>query len=155
MDSTLLWLIKLMLFYCCERDNLLCVSSRVCKRIISLQFSSSQWCCQLFWVYFRLQKVWFYPKRMRGGVSAQTCTALQQNGKADFTLKKMNDLTHRLRTPREEIAFTARPKIHSHSQIFRYGRSIFCLPHQPKFSDFFDLCFHRVSVVRDCTEGRN
>ena len=25
---------------------------------------------------------------------------------------------HGLRTPREEIAFTARPKIHSHSQIF-------------------------------------
>ena len=32
---------------------------------------------------------------------------------------------HGLRTLREEIAFTARPKIHSHSQIFRYGRSIF------------------------------
>ena len=55
---------------------------------------------------------------------------------------------HRLRTPREEIAFTERPKIHSHSQIFRYGRSIFCLPHRPKFSDFFDLCLHWVSVVR-------
>ena len=57
-------------------------------------------------------------------------------------------LNHGLRTPREEIAFTARPKIHSHSQIFRYGRSIFCLPHRPKFSDFFDLCLHWVSVVR-------
>ena len=50
--------------------------------------------------------------------------------------------------PREEIAFTARPKIHFHSHIFRYGRSIFCLPHRPKFSDFFDLCLHWVSVVR-------
>ena len=37
---------------------------------------------------------------------------------------------------------------HSHSQIFRYGRSIFCLPDLPEFSDFFDLCLHRVSVVR-------
>ena len=55
---------------------------------------------------------------------------------------------HGLRTPREEIAFTARPKIHSHSQIFRYGRSIFCLPHPPNFSDNFDLCLHWVSVVR-------
>ena len=65
-----------------------------------------------------------------------------------------NDLLHGLRTPREEIAFTARPKIHSHSQIFRYGRSIFCLPHRPKFSDFFDLCLHWVSIVRglyDCS----
>ena len=35
-----------------------------------------------------------------------------------------------------------------HSKIFRYGRSIFCLPHQPKISDFFDLCLHWVSVVR-------
>ena len=56
---------------------------------------------------------------------------------------------HGLRTPREEIAFTARPKIKSQSQIFRYGRSIFCLPHRPNFSDFFDLCLHWVSIVRD------
>ena len=53
------------------------------------------------------------------------------------------------RTRSEEITFTARPKINSHFQIFRYGRSIFCLPHRPKFSDFFDLCLHWVSVVRD------
>ena len=56
--------------------------------------------------------------------------------------------SHGLRTPREEIAFTARPKIQSQSQIFRYGRSIFCLPHRPNFSDIFDLCLHWVSVVR-------
>ena len=56
--------------------------------------------------------------------------------------------THELQTPREEIAITARPKIHSHSQIFRYGRSIFCLPHRPHFSDIFDLCLLWVSVVR-------
>ena len=43
---------------------------------------------------------------------------------------------------------TARPKINSHSQIFRYNRSIFCLPHRPKCSDFFDLYLHWVSVVR-------
>ena len=57
--------------------------------------------------------------------------------------------THGLRTPGEEIVFTARPKINSHSQIFRYGRSIFCRPHPPNFSDIFDLCLHWVSVVRD------
>ena len=55
---------------------------------------------------------------------------------------------HGLRTPREEIAFTARPKIHSHSQIFRYGWRIFCLPHRPNLSDIFDLCLQWVSVVR-------
>jgi hypothetical protein len=55
---------------------------------------------------------------------------------------------HELRTPGEKIVFTELPKVHSHSQIFRYGRIIFCLPHQPKFSDFFDLCLHWVSVVR-------
>ena len=55
---------------------------------------------------------------------------------------------HGLWTPGEEIGFTERPKIHSHSLIFRYGRSIFWLPHRPKFSDFFDLCLHWVSVVR-------
>ena len=49
---------------------------------------------------------------------------------------------------REEIAFTAQPKIYSHSQIFRCGGSIFCLPHRPNFSDIFDLCLHWVSVVR-------
>ena len=55
---------------------------------------------------------------------------------------------HGLRTPVEEIAFTARQKIKSLSQIFRYGQSIFCLPHRPRISDFFDLCLHWVSVVR-------
>ena len=64
-------------------------------------------------------------------------------------LGTLYSLNHGLRTPREEIAFTARPKIHSHSQIFRYGQSIFCLPHRPNFSDIFDLCLHWVSVVRD------
>ena len=53
--------------------------------------------------------------------------------------------------PSEEIAFTARQKINSHSQIFRYGQSTFCLPHRPKFSDFFDLCLHWLSVVRGTT----
>ena len=42
---------------------------------------------------------------------------------------------------------TARPKIQSQSQIFKYGRSIFCLPHWPNYSDIFDLCLHWVSVV--------
>ena len=67
------------------------------------------------------------------------------------SLTKKNNLhptTHGLRTPREEIAFTARPKIQSQSQIFRYGGSLFCLPHRPNFSDIFDLCLHWVSVVR-------
>ena len=58
---------------------------------------------------------------------------------------------HGLRTPGEKNAFTERPKFRSHSQILRYGRSIFCLPHWPIFSDFFDSCLHWVSVV--C--GRN
>ena len=59
-----------------------------------------------------------------------------------------NLYAHGLRMPGEEIAFTAWPKIKSQSKIFRYGRSIFCLPHRPKISDFFDLCLHWVSVVR-------
>ena len=61
-----------------------------------------------------------------------------------------NGILHGLRTPREEIAFTARPKIQFQSQIFMYSRSIFCLPHRPNFSDIFDLCLHWVSVVRGC-----
>ena len=65
--------------------------------------------------------------------------------------EKNHDLNHGLQTPGEEIALTARPEIKSKSQMFRYGQSIFCLPHQPKISDFFDLCIHWVFVVR----GRN
>ena len=55
---------------------------------------------------------------------------------------------HGLRMPREEIAFTALPKIQSQSQIFRYGRSIFCLPHRTNFSDIFIGCLmvDRISV---------
>jgi hypothetical protein len=49
------------------------------------------------------------------------------------------------------MAFTARPKIQSQSQIFRYSGSIFCLPYRPNFSDIFDLCLHWVSVVRGDT----
>ena len=56
--------------------------------------------------------------------------------------------SHRLRTPGEEIAYTARPKINSNSKIFRYGQSLFCLPHRPKFSYLFDLCLHWVSIIR-------
>ena len=70
-----------------------------------------------------------------------------------ITLKFSVYPRHGLRTPREEIAFTARPKIHSHSQIIRYGGSIFCLPHRPIFSDILDLCLHWVSVVRDPRHG--
>ena len=58
-----------------------------------------------------------------------------------------HDSMHGLQTPREEIAFTARPKIQSQSQIFRYGGSIFCLPHRPIFSDIFNFCLHWVPVV--------
>jgi hypothetical protein len=47
------------------------------------------------------------------------------------------------------MTFTTRPKIKSQSQIFRLAEAYFCLPHQPNFSDFFYLCRHRVSVVRD------
>ena len=60
---------------------------------------------------------------------------------------------HGLRTPREEIVFTARLKIQSQSQIFTYGQSIFCLPHRPNFSDIFDLCLHWVSIIRGCTRN--
>ena len=63
---------------------------------------------------------------------------------------QLHSCRHGLRTPREEIAFTERPKIQSQSQILRYGRSIFCLPHRSNFSDIFDLCLHWVSVVRAC-----
>ena len=71
---------------------------------------------------------------------------------SNLAVTKIHKASHRflhgLRTPGEEIAFTARPKIQSQSQIFRYGGSIFCLPHRPNFSDIFDLCLHWVSVVR-------
>ena len=62
-----------------------------------------------------------------------------------------NSSTHGLRTPREKIAFTKRPKIHSHFQFFRYGQSIFCMSHWPNFSDIFDVCLHCVFVVRGST----
>ena len=45
---------------------------------------------------------------------------------------------HGLRMPGEEIAFTARSKINSQSQIFRYSWRTFCLPLWLKFLDFFD-----------------
>ena len=73
----------------------------------------------------------------------------------NYFKKYKDNCKHGLRTPGEEISFTARPKIKSQSQIFRYGRSIFCLPHRPKISDFLDLCLHWVSVVRASKEQCN
>ena len=56
-------------------------------------------------------------------------------------------MLHGLRTPRDEIAFTARRKFTLTPKFLgKYGRSIFCLPHQPNFSDIFDLCLHWVSI---------
>ena len=59
-----------------------------------------------------------------------------------------NNFNDGLRIPGEEITSTAQLKIHSHSQIVRNSRNIFCLPHRPKWSDFFDICLHWVSLVR-------
>ena len=46
----------------------------------------------------------------------------------DIYSVRPNMFDHGLWTLGEEIVFTTWPKINSHSQIFRYGRSIFCLP---------------------------
>ena len=93
----------------------------------------------------------FSPKRAsytKGKLSLQFIVATILSWVRDFiTAPECPD--HGLRTPSEEIAFTARPKIQSQSQIFRYGQSIFCLPHRPNFSDIFDLFLHWVSVVRE------
>ena len=48
---------------------------------------------------------------------------------------------------RDEITFTAQPKIQFQPQLFRYGRSIFCLPHWPTFSDIFSLCLNIYSFI--------
>ena len=78
------------------------------------------------------------------------CRITVQSYLVSSPCQKLNPYSriHGLRTPSEEIAFTARPKIQSQSQIFRYGQSIRCLPQRPNFSDIFDLCLHWVSVVR-------
>ena len=74
--------------------------------------------------------------------SLLTVDAIDSDGDEDIRgqRKEIIECIHGLRTSREEIVFTARPKIHSHSQMLRSGRSIFCLPHRPNFSDIFDLC---------------
>ena len=75
---------------------------------------------------------------------------LQRGQRSSIRISLDPYLRSTIRFPTEEKAFTARPKIHSHSQIFRYGHSILCLQHRPNFSDIFDLCLHWVSVVRGC-----
>ena len=44
-----------------------------------------------------------------------------------------DQVVHGLRTPGEEIAFTERPKIHSHSQIFRQAEEYFVCHIGPNF----------------------
>ena len=47
------------------------------------------------------------------------------NSRYIFEMSNLQYSNHGLRTPRDEIAFTARPKIQSQSKSFRYSRSIF------------------------------
>ena len=61
---------------------------------------------------------------------------------------------HGLRTPGEEIAFTAQPKFTLTPKFLGTAEAFVCLPHWPKFSDFFDLCLHWVSVVRGPDHGK-
>ena len=61
---------------------------------------------------------------------------IDQKGINDVTwpfLILENGYDHGLRTPGEEIAFTTRPKIHSHSQIFRYTEAYFVCHIGPNF----------------------
>ena len=90
---------------------------------------------------FCTQKAHLKARKLQGYKEYQECLSI------------LDTLIHGLRSPREEIAFTARPKIQSQSQIFRCGQSIFCLPHRPNFSDFFDLCLHWVSIVCDAMQA--
>ena len=55
-----------------------------------------------------------------------------------ITIFSTNRQIHELRTPREKIAFIAEPKIHSHSQILRYGQRIYFVCHMARF--FRYLC---------------
>ena len=58
---------------------------------------------------------------------------------------------NRNRNPERSESKDSKGKVDSYdgcNSIFRYDRSIFCLPHWPNFSDIFDLCIHWVSVVR-------
>ena len=67
----------------------------------------------------------------------------------------VNTIDHRLRTPREEIAFTA-----LHGWIFTPTpkflgtiEAYFVCHIGPNFSDIFDLCLHCVSAVRAIDQG--
>ena len=93
-------------------------------------------------------KIWPYPKIWDWQlIFGRAVKAISSPDVRDVS--QISSQYHRLRTLRQQIAFTAQPKIQSQSQIFRYGGSIFCLPHQPIFLDIFDLCLHWVSVVRE------
>ena len=94
----------------------------------------------------KVQTICFLP-----GVPAYWCCVARRK---ENKWSRLNfDYEHGLRTPKEEIAFTARPKIQF--QIFSYCQSIFCLPHLPNFSDIFDLCLHWVSVFRVTQDKKN
>ena len=80
--------------------------------------------------------MWFNEVLPVVQIVSQPMEYLWQCWQWNLQMKYCKYCYHGLRTHCEEIAFTARPKINSHSQIFRYARSIFCLPHRPNFSRF-------------------
>ena len=61
-------------------------------------------------------------------LSIKICTYIRLNIDGPNQELLPNKWDHGLRTPGEEIPFTARPKINSHSQIFKYGWIFFVCP---------------------------
>ena len=108
-----------------------CYKETVYVRYVAQYFSKIDWLTDLDWKF--------------GNTTQNHCNCGNHRSCNSYDL--LVQLKLGLPTPGEEIASTARPKIHSHSQVFRYDQSISCLPHRPKFSNFFDLCLHWVSIV--------
>ena len=121
--------------YILHTDTISLLWSTILSHLIWLRH-----CHRCFWVILKI----FSDDASQCLVFFSLINKCKKRYQRQSTICAWDDKWHGLRTPGEEIAFTARPKINSHSQIFRYGQSIFCLPHRPKLSEL-----HCVSVVRD------
>ena len=71
--------------------------------------------------------------------------------------RKIEDWPTDYRRPVRKSTSLHCPKSTPTAKFLGTAEAYFCLPHQLKFSDFFDLCLHWVSIVRDlahlCANG--
>ena len=101
-----------------------CLSSKEnCLWIFFLFFPNWPGMSHSIWIFSQISFSNFFHEIVEK-IGENMWWAIHELAKITF-YERLYTYTHEIRTPGEEIVFTARPKIKSQSQIYRHSRSIF------------------------------